>query len=39
MATQFMAAVPVRELRSPAGNLADRRDEISTALDMLFLGF
>ena len=39
MATQFMAAVPVRELRSPAGNLADWRGEISAALDMLFLGF
>jgi toxin CcdB len=39
MATQFMAAVPVKELRSPAGNLGDRRDEITAALDMLFLGF
>jgi len=39
MATQFMAAVPVKELRSPAGNLADWRDEITAALDMLFLGF
>jgi len=38
MATQFMAALPARELRSSAGNLAIRRDEISAAVDMLFLG-
>jgi len=39
MATQYMAAVPEGELRSVAGSLAEQRDEISAALDMLFLGF
>lgn len=39
MATQFMAAVPVGELRAHAGSLAGQHDEISSALDMLFLGF
>lgn len=39
MATQFMAAVPEGELRSAVGSLAQRQDEISAALDMLFLGF
>ena len=39
MATQYMAAVPASELRSSIGNLAEQQDEISAALDMLFLGF
>ena len=39
MATQFMAAVPAGELRSWVGNLAEHQDDISAALDMLFLGF
>ena len=39
MATQYMAAVPERELRSRVGSLAEEQDEISAALDMLFLGF
>jgi toxin CcdB len=39
MATQYMAAVPEGELRSAIGSLADKQDEISAALDMLFLGF
>lgn len=39
MATQFMAAVPEHELRSGIGTLAEQQDEISAALDMLFLGF
>ena len=39
MATQYMAAVPESELRAGAGNLATDQDEISAALDMLFLGF
>ena len=39
MATQYMAAVPESELRSRAGSLAEKQDEISAALDMLFLGF
>lgn len=39
MATQFMAAVPAGELRPCVGNLAEHQDDISAALDMLFLGF
>jgi len=39
MATQYMAAVPESELRFGAGSLAGQQDEISAALDMLFLGF
>ncbi len=39
MATQYMAAVPGGELRSRVGNFAEKQDEISAALDMLFLGF
>ena len=39
MATQYMAAVSERELRSRVGSLAEEQDEISAALDMLFLGF
>jgi len=39
MATQYMAAVPEAELRSRVGSLAEKQDEISAALDMLFLGF
>ncbi|MCK7545805.1 CcdB family protein [Marinobacter bryozoorum] len=39
MATQFMAAVPERELHSWAGNLSGQQDEITAALDMLFFGF
>ncbi|MGS2743221.1 CcdB family protein [Halomonas sp. LS-001] len=39
MATQYMAAVPEGELRSCVDSLARHQDEISAALDMLFLGF
>jgi toxin CcdB len=39
MATQYMAAVPEGELHFGAGSLAEEQDEISAALDMLFLGF
>jgi toxin CcdB len=39
MATQYMAAVSETELRFGVGSLAKRQDEISTAQDMLFLGF
>jgi toxin CcdB len=39
MATQFMAAVPTRELRERIGSLADRHDAIMNALDMIFTGF
>ncbi|WP_109993622.1 CcdB family protein [Salinisphaera sp. LB1] len=39
MATQFMAAVPENELRVGIGSLAEQQNDISAALDMLFLGF
>ncbi|HTN34058.1 MAG TPA: CcdB family protein [Marinobacter sp.] len=39
MATQYMAAVSEGELRSDVGSLVEQQDEISSALDMLFLGF
>ncbi|KXS55388.1 MAG: putative CcdB-like protein [Marinobacter sp. T13-3] len=39
MATQYLAAIPDSELRSGVGSLAEQQDEISAALDMLFLGF
>jgi hypothetical protein len=39
MATQFMAAVPTRELRERIGSLADHHDAIMNALDMIFTGF
>lgn len=39
MATQYLAAVPEHELRLKSGSLATYQDEISEALDMLFLGF
>ncbi|MDN5940071.1 MAG: CcdB family protein [Salinisphaera sp.] len=39
MATQYMAAVPESELRFAICNMAEQQIEISTALDMLFLGF
>ncbi len=39
MATQYMAAVSEGELHSGVGSLAEQQDEISAALDMLFLGF
>lgn len=39
MATQYMAAVPESELRLSICNMADQQHEISTALDMLFIGF
>lgn len=39
MTTQYMAAVPVAQMSSCVGNLAEQQDEISAALDMLFLGF
>ena len=39
MATQYMAAVPEGELVSAVGSLAEKQDEISAALDMLFFGF
>lgn len=39
MATQYMAAVPESELKTAICNLAEQQHDISTALDMLFLGF
>jgi toxin CcdB len=39
MATQYMAAVSEGELRFGVGSLAKQQDQISAALDMLFLGF
>jgi hypothetical protein len=39
MVTQFLAAVPRKELGRALGSLEACGDDISTALDMLFLGF
>jgi len=39
MVTQYMAAVPAKELKSPAFNAQDRHDEIVAAIDFLFHGF
>jgi len=37
--TQELAAVPRSALRRKVGSLADRRDEITRALDVLLVGF
>lgn len=39
MVTQYMAAVPAKELKSPAFNAQNRHDEIVAAIDFLFHGF
>jgi toxin CcdB len=39
MVTQFLSAVPERELHDARGNLSRHHDEIVAALDMLFHGF
>ena len=39
MLTQFMASIPESELRSFVGTLKSQQQEISAALDMLFVGF
>ncbi len=39
MLTQFIAAVPARELRAPVVSLAARGDDIMRALDTLLVGF
>ena len=39
MLTQFIAAVPARELRTPIVSLAARGDDIMRALDTLLVGF
>ncbi|MDN5844230.1 MAG: CcdB family protein [Alcaligenaceae bacterium] len=39
MVTQYMAAIPAKELKSPAFSLQHRHDEIVAAIDFLFHGF
>jgi toxin CcdB len=39
MVTQFMAAIPAAMLRSPEYSLEANRNEITSALDLLFQGF
>lgn len=39
MVTQYMAAVPAKELRGAAFSLQQRHDEIVAAIDFLFHGF
>lgn len=39
MATQYMAAVPARVLQHSPFSLAQRRDEIVAAVDLLLQGF
>jgi toxin CcdB len=39
MLTQFIAAVPAKELRKPLLSLEPRSDDIMRALDMLLIGF
>ena len=37
--TQLMLAVPAIALKEPLANVADRRDEITAAMDFLYQGF
>lgn len=39
MMTQYIAAVPIGILKTPVGDLSDRFDAVTSALDMLFHGF
>lgn len=39
MITHLMTSVPASQLRQPVANLARKHDQISNALDMLFVGF
>lgn len=39
MVTQFLTAVPIAILTSPAGNMAAQHDQIISAIDMLTQGF
>lgn len=39
MVTQYMAAVPTSELGRRVSHIAECRDMVTSALDMLFLGF
>jgi len=37
--TQELASIPKRQLKYPVSSLAEHRDEIARALDILFTGF
>jgi toxin CcdB len=39
MVTQYMAAVPAKELKNPVASLQHRQDDIVGAIDFLFHGF
>jgi len=39
LVTQYMAAVPVKELKSAVTNVQNRHDDIVSAIDFLFHGF
>jgi toxin CcdB len=39
MVTQYMAAVPAKELENPVASLQHRQDDIVGAIDFLFHGF
>jgi len=39
MVTQYLSAIPAKKLKKATCSLADRRDEITAALDLLFFGF
>ena len=39
MMTQYIAAVPVSLLKAPVGDLSEKFDVVTAALDMLFHGF
>jgi toxin CcdB len=39
MMTQYIAAVPASILKAPVGDLSERFDAVTSALDMLFHGF
>ncbi len=39
MMTQYIAAVPVGILKAPVGDVSEKFDAITSALDMLFHGF
>ena len=39
MVTQFLAAVPISDLKTPVANLSGQFFDITNALDMVFQGF
>lgn len=39
MMTQYIAAVPASVLKAPVGDLSEKFDAVTAALDMLFHGF